>query len=94
MAMNVQNSFEVTLARSGGTYVVPENQSIVDVLAKHGILVEVSCEQGVCGTCMTGVVSGIPDHKDVYLSDNEKAVGDVMMPCVSRCKSGHLVLDL
>jgi len=55
--MNEQapNSFEVTLARSGGTYVVPENQSIVDVLAKHGILVEVSCEQGVCGTCMTGV---------------------------------------
>ena len=48
MAMNDQNSFEVTLARSGGTYVVPENQSIVDVLAKHGILVEVSCEQGVC----------------------------------------------
>jgi vanillate O-demethylase ferredoxin subunit len=94
MAMNDQNSFEVTLARSGGTYVVPENQSIIDVLSKHGILVEVSCEQGVCGTCITGIVSGIPDHKDVYLSDHEKAAGDVMMPCVSRCKSGHLVLDL
>jgi len=39
-------------------------------------------------------VSGIPDHKDVYLSDHEKAAGDVMMPCVSRCKSGRLVLDL
>jgi len=88
------NSFEVSLARSGGTYVIPENQSIVDVLAQHGIVIDVSCEQGVCGTCMTGVISGVPDHKDVFLSENEKALGDVMLPCVSRCKSANMVLDL
>lgn len=89
-----QDAFEVTLARSGGTYVIPEGQSIVDVLAQHGVQIEVSCEQGVCGTCMTGVVSGTPDHRDVFLSPEEKAGGDVMLPCVSRCKSPKLVLDL
>ena len=89
-----QGAFEVRLARSGGTYAIPEGQSIVDVLAQHGIQIEVSCEQGVCGTCMTGVVSGTPDHRDVFLSPEEKAGGDVMLPCVSRCKSPQLVLDL
>ena len=89
-----QDSFEVTLARSGGTYVIPERQSIVDVLAQHGIRIEVSCEQGVCGTCLTGVLSGTPDHRDVFLNNHEKAKGDVILPCVSRCQSSKLVLDL
>ena len=89
-----QNAFEVTLARSGGTFIIPEGQSIVDVLAQHGVRIEVSCEQGVCGTCLTGVVSGTPDHRDVFLNTEEKAGGDVILPCVSRCKSPKLVLDL
>lgn len=89
-----QDAFEVTLARSGGTYVIPEGQSIVDVLAENGVRIEVSCEQGVCGTCMTGVLSGTPYHKDVFLNHEEKARGDVILPCVSRCKSQKLVLDL
>ncbi len=89
-----QDAFEVTLARSGGTYVIPEGQSIVDVLAQHGVRIEVSCEQGVCGTCLTGVLSGTPDHRDVFLSNEEKVRGDVILPCVSRCKSPKLVLDL
>ncbi len=89
-----QDAFEVSLARSGGTYVIPEGQSIVDVLAQHGIRIEVSCEQGVCGTCLTGVVSGTPDHRDVFLNSEEKAGGDVILPCVSRCTSPKLVLDL
>ena len=89
-----QDAFEVTLARSGGTYTIPEGRSIVEVLAKHGIQIDVSCEQGVCGTCLTGVLEGTPDHKDVYLDDAEKKACDKMTPCVSRSLSPKLVLDL
>ncbi len=53
-----------------------------------------SCLEGVCGTCETAVVGGEPDHRDSLLSDDEKAAGDYMMICVSRCLGARLVLDL
>ena len=53
-----------------------------------------SCGQGVCGTCITGVLEGTPDHRDAFLSDKERTACDKMMLCVSRAKSEMLVLDL
>ena len=88
-----RDTFMVRLARSGGEYEIPSELSIVQALAQHGVTIETSCEQGVCGTCLTGVLEGSPDHRDVYLTDEEKAVGDRMTPCVSRCKGPVLVLD-
>lgn len=93
MAENAQ-PFEVKLARRGGTYVVPRDKTIVEALAEHGIEVDVSCEQGVCGTCLTGVLEGTPDHKDVFLTEDERRAGDKMALCVSRARSRGLVLDL
>lgn len=89
-----RDTFTVKLARSGGEYVVAPEQSIVAALAAHGIVIETSCEQGVCGTCLTGVLEGTPDHRDVFLTDEEKLAGDRMTCCVSRAKSAVLVLDL
>ena len=86
--------FVVRCARSGGEYEIPADESIVDALRRHQITIETSCEQGVCGTCLTGVLEGEPDHRDVYLTDEEKRSGDRMMPCVSRAKSNVLVLDV
>jgi vanillate O-demethylase ferredoxin subunit len=56
--------------------------------------VQVACEQGVCGTCLTRVLEGEPDHKDVYLTDEERAANDQFTPCCSRSRSARLVLDL
>jgi len=67
---------------------------VVEVLAENGIEVEVSCEQGICGTCLTGVLEGDPDHRDMYLTDEEKSAGDKMTVCVSRAHGRKLVLDL
>jgi len=58
------------------------------------VQVPVSCEQGVCGTCMTRVLDGTPEHRDQYLSAGEKAGNMQMLPCVSRSRSQTLVLDL
>jgi vanillate O-demethylase ferredoxin subunit len=53
-----------------------------------------SCEQGVCGTCLTRVKAGMPDHRDQYLLPEEQAANDQFLPCCSRSKSARLVLDL
>lgn len=86
--------FEVVAARSGKTVQVAEGQSILEALGTVGIKIEVSCEQGVCGTCMCEVLEGEPDHRDVYFTDEEKEANDQILVCCSRAKSKKLVLDI
>ncbi|MBX3604056.1 MAG: oxidoreductase [Piscinibacter sp.] len=87
-------SFEVQLASSGRIVVVPADRSVVQALAESGVTVATSCEQGVCGTCLTRVIDGVPEHRDLYLTPEEQAAGDQFLPCCSRAKSARLVLDL
>lgn len=87
-------SFEVHLARAGRSFVVPPELTIAEVLVENGVEVALSCEQGICGTCITAVLEGEPDHHDHYLSDEEHRRGDRMAICVSRCKGRRLVLDI
>jgi ferredoxin-NADP reductase len=89
-----RTSFEVELAQSGRTLVVPEDKSILHTVEEAGITVMSSCQEGVCGTCETGVLEGVPDHRDSVLDDDEQAACDVMMICVSRSRGPRLVLDL
>src|SRR5436190_1590839 len=80
-------SFEIAIASTSVRYTIPRDKSIAQVLAENGTLVPTSCEQGVCGTCLTGVLEGVPDHRDVFLTDDEKRAGDRIMLCVSRALS-------
>ncbi len=87
-------AFTVHLARSGVRIRVAEDQTVVRALEKHGVQIPVSCEQGICGTCLTQVISGTPDHRDQYLTDEERTANDQFTPCCSRAFSPELVLDL
>lgn len=87
-------SFELVLARSGRTLTVPKSLSALAVLQAAGVHVDSSCETGVCGTCLTGVVEGTPDHRDLYLTDDEHARNDSFTPCCSRALTRTLVVDL
>ncbi len=87
-------AFEVQLASSGRIIVVPKDQTVVQALAAAGVQVLTSCEQGVCGTCLTRVLEGECEHKDMYLTPEEQAANDQFTPCCSRAKSARLVLDL
>ena len=84
--------FEVRLAKSGATYEVAANVSILDTLRRHGHALASSCESGTCGTCRCRLIDGEPDHRDLVLSDDEKK-RDIMI-CVSRAKSPMLTLDI
>ncbi|MEH6437759.1 PDR/VanB family oxidoreductase, partial [Massilia sp. DD77] len=80
-------AFDVKLASSGKVVSVPAGRTVIQVLAEQGVDIPYSCEEGVCGTCLTRVVDGVPDHRDMYLTDEERAANDQFTPCCSRAKS-------
>jgi phthalate 4,5-dioxygenase reductase subunit len=84
--------FTVKLAKSGGEFQVPVGKSILAALREHGGSAPSSCESGTCGTCRTGLLEGEADHRDMVLMPEE--MGSQIMICVSRARSGRLVLDL
>ena len=87
-------TFEVQVQSTGEVFEVPPGKSIIDVLEAGGVDLVYDCQRGDCGICQTDIIEGVPDHRDVVLSDAEKAEGKVMQICVSRAKSARLVLDL
>nr|WP_315464168.1 PDR/VanB family oxidoreductase [uncultured Rhodoferax sp.] len=87
-------SFELEIASTGKVIQVRADQTALEALHAGGIDIPMSCEQGVCGTCLTRVKAGTPDHRDQYLMPEEQAANDQFLPCCSRSKSGRLVLDL
>lgn len=90
----VDAEFEIELGSSGQVLSVPADRSVLDVLRDCGIDVISSCEEGVCGSCEIPVRSGIPEHRDSILTDEEREAGDRMMVCVSRSRSARLCLDV
>jgi vanillate O-demethylase ferredoxin subunit len=93
-ATSPRDAFNVRLAKSGRVIPVRASQTVIEALAAHGVHVDTSCEQGVCGTCLTRVLEGEPDHRDVYLTEAERAGNDQFLPCCSRSRTPELVLDL
>jgi phthalate 4,5-dioxygenase reductase subunit len=84
-------SFIVHHKSSGRKFEVPADRSIVEILRAAGENPITSCESGTCGTCKTKLLNGKVDHRDMVLSDEEKK--DHIMICISRAKTGELVLD-
>ena len=90
----IEGGFEVRLARSNRTIAINPGKTILDALLDAGIAANHACSEGVCGTCETRVIDGIPDHRDQFLSKEEQAANKTMMICCSGARSATLVLDL
>lgn len=86
--------FRIQISSTGDELEIPADKSIVEVLAEVGIEIPTSCEQGICGTCLTPVLQGTPDHRDLVLTEIEHADNDQMTLCCSRALTDVLVLDL
>ena len=87
-------AFQVRLSRTGVTLYVGAEETILDVLDANGISAPFSCEQGVCGSCVTEIIEGKPDHRDEFLSAKQRISGKLMCLCVSRATGSQIVLDL
>ncbi|WP_206487835.1 PDR/VanB family oxidoreductase [Rhodococcus sp. KRD162] len=79
---------------TGETFEIPSDRSILSVLEENGIEVFKSCEEGICGSCVSGVLEGEPEHRDNCLSAADKAAGNQIALCVSRAKTSRLVIEL
>ena len=88
------DSFDIKISSTGQVINIPSDKTVIEVLEAFDIEIPFSCESGVCGTCLTRVIEGIPDHKDVFLTEEEQAKNDQFTPCCSRAKSAQLVLDI
>jgi ferredoxin-NADP reductase len=86
--------FVVELAKSKQEFVIAPGKTILEVLLDAGIYVDHSCELGICGLCETPLLSGIPEHRDAFLSEDQKAANNTVMICCAGSKSDRLVLDL
>jgi phthalate 4,5-dioxygenase reductase subunit len=84
-------AFTVKLARANITFDVPVGTTILEASRAHGHDIPSSCESGTCGTCKCRLLEGEADHRDLVLSDEERATH--IMVCVSRAKSPQLVID-
>lgn len=93
-AKDARTRFTVELRQSGKTFEVTPDTTLHQQLIALKVNVPFSCEEGICGACETRVLEGTPDHRDMVLSSAEHASNQVMMVCVSGCKSERLVLDL
>jgi vanillate O-demethylase ferredoxin subunit len=82
----------VELARSQMSLEVAASQSILDAMLEAGVWAQFECKRGECGMCMTPVLEGEPDHRDVFLAESDRE--RFMCTCVSRAKGDRLVLDL
>lgn len=87
-------AFEIQLRSDGRIIYVRPECSAIQALAAAGVDVVVSCEQGLCGSCLTPVLEGRPDHRDQFLLPEERERNDCFTPCCSRAHSPRLVLDL
>jgi ferredoxin-NADP reductase len=93
-ADDAKTTFTVELRRSGQMFEVTPDTTLHKRLIEIKADVPFSCEEGICGSCETKVLEGVPDHRDMVLTDAERAANKAMMVCVSGCKSERLVLDI
>lgn len=91
---DADTGFELQVVGDPRVIPVAPGVTAAEALAQAGFEISLSCAQGVCGTCITKVVEGVPDHRDSYFTDEERAKNDCFTPCCSRAKSGRLVIEL
>jgi ferredoxin-NADP reductase len=87
-------AFKVKILRHNLDIIVPADNSLLDELEMAGVQAIYDCRRGECGLCTMDVIAikGDIDHRDVFLSDEEKASNKRICVCVSRVV-GEITLD-
>ena len=86
--------FKAVLLQSRLTVDVAPDETLLDALLKAGVDASFDCRSGVCGSCLAVVAQGAIDHRDSFLTEEDKKEGVLMCTCVSRAKGHSIELDL
>ncbi|MDQ0025793.1 vanillate O-demethylase ferredoxin subunit [Variovorax paradoxus] len=84
--------FTLKLLQRGISVPVAADQTAVDALHEVGIDIPVSCQQGLCGTCVVDGDGVGAEHRDFCLTGSERRTRVAL--CCSRAKGQELVLQL
>lgn len=89
-------AFEVTVAQSGTVLKVGPDESLLEALLASGHEALSGCLRGECGLCRVQIsdVDGVVDHRDVFLSPDERADNTSMCACVSRLDGGSMTVSI
>ena len=90
----LSEGFKVKLARSNKTIFVEQDSSILFALLDAGVDLPFSCGSGLCGSCEVDVISGVPEHKDFVLTEEDRASNKTMMICCSGALTEEIELDI
>ena len=93
-ATETNTAFEVELRRTGVVLTVPADRALLDVICDVAPDTPYGCREGYCGACLTTVLEGRADHRDDYLTPEERDADTEMLICVGRSRTPRLVLDL
>lgn len=83
---------EIAFSRSAVTYKVSAEETLLESSQKNGVLIPSGCQQGVCGTCATRLLSGRVQMDTEQALNEEKKSRGFILPCVSR-PLGDVTLD-
>jgi ferredoxin-NADP reductase len=88
--------FDAYLKRSDVSISVAPEMSLLEAIEEAGVDIPYLCRGGACGQCETQVLEldGEIEHRCDWLSPEQRAGNDRIMPCVSRARCSKLVLDL
>lgn len=80
---------------AGREVTVKRTRTLLDALKDEGVDMMWDCLRGECGLCAAEVVEveGELDHRDVFLSDDQKEEGKTIVTCVSRVVGGAITID-
>lgn len=76
--------FDAWLVLSKRVIHVPEHETLLQAMLREDVPLDYSCEGGACGSCVVELVEGSVEHRDLCLSEDERA--GAMTACVSRGK--------
>lgn len=86
--------FTLIVKSTGARIAVHPGISAAQALDDAGYFVPTSCEQGICGSCLTPVLEGAPDHRDSFQTQDERSLNNQFTPCCSRALGDTLVIDI
>jgi vanillate monooxygenase ferredoxin subunit len=74
---------------------VRRNRTLLDALKDADVDMVWDCLRGECGLCAAAVIDaeGELDHRDVFLSEEQKEEGSTIITCVSRAVGGAITID-
>ncbi|WP_426321302.1 FAD-binding oxidoreductase [Microbacterium sp. E-13] len=82
----------VTFAKSGKTVTIPDGLTVLDAAKECGIRIITSCQNGICGTCKTGKISGDLDIAHNGGIRQREIDNGKILACCSRPR-GPVVID-